>query len=59
MKRQADRETKRTGKEKPQAILILRVDYQTKFQKTYEIMRACRFAGYEKVQLRVERANEG
>jgi biopolymer transport protein ExbD len=59
MKRQADREKARTGKDKPQSILILRVDHRTAFEKTYEIMRACRQAGYEKVQLRVIRSNEG
>ena len=58
MKRQADREKARTGKDKPQSVLILRVDKNTYFEKTYEIMRACRQAGYEKVQLRVIRSNE-
>src|SRR6267142_725701 len=52
MKRQADREKARTGKDKPQSVLILRVDKNTYFEKTYEIMRACRQAGFEKVQLR-------
>ena len=59
MGRQAEREKKRTGKDRPQAILILRVDQGARFEKTYAIMRACRLAGYEKVQLRVERSNEG
>jgi biopolymer transport protein ExbD len=59
MKRQADREKSRSGKDKPNSVLILRVDFRTAFEKTYEIMRACRQAGYEKVQLRVIRSNEG
>ena len=59
MKRRAEQEKRRTGKEKPEAVLVLRVDRRTFFEKTYEIMRACRQAGYEKVQLRVERSNEG
>jgi biopolymer transport protein ExbD len=59
MGRQAEREKKRTAKDRPQATLILRVDQGTRFEKTYAIMRACRMAGYEKVQLRVERSTEG
>src|SRR5437764_6182312 len=35
--------------EKPKATVILRVDKETRFEKTYAIMRACRQAGYEKV----------
>ena len=53
MTRQAEREKKRTGKDRPQAVLILRVDKNARFEKTYEVMKACRMAGYEKVQLRV------
>jgi len=59
MSRRAAAEKARTGKDRPQAVLILRVDHRTAFEKTYEIMKACRVAGYEKVQLRVERSNEG
>jgi biopolymer transport protein ExbD len=59
MSRRAAAEKARTGKDKPQAVLVLRVDERTAFEKTYEIMKACRVAGYEKVQLRVERSNEG
>jgi biopolymer transport protein ExbD len=59
MLRRAAAEKARTGKERPQAVLVLRVDHRTAFEKTYEIMKACRVAGYEKVQLRVERSNEG
>jgi biopolymer transport protein ExbD len=55
MIRAASREKARTGKDTPQAILILRVDFRTYFEKTYAIMKACRLAGYEKVQLRVIR----
>jgi biopolymer transport protein ExbD len=39
--------------EKPTRPLILRADLRTPFEKTYAIMKACRKAGYEKVQLRV------
>lgn len=39
--------------EKPTRTLILRVHKLTAFGKTYAIMKACRKAGYEKVQLRV------
>jgi biopolymer transport protein ExbD len=59
MGRQAEREKKRTGKDRPQATLILRVDHRTPFENTYAIMRACRLAGYQKVQLRVRRSTEG
>jgi biopolymer transport protein ExbD len=59
MARQAEREKKRTGKDRPQAVLILRVDHRTAFESTYAIMRACRLAGYQKVQLRVRRSTEG
>jgi biopolymer transport protein ExbD len=59
MARQADREKKRTGKDRPDAILILRVDHRTAFENTYAIMRACRLAGYQKLQLRVRRSTEG
>jgi len=59
MSRRAAAEKARTGKDRPQAVLILRVDHRTAFEKTYDIMKACRVAGYEKVQLRVERSNEG
>jgi biopolymer transport protein ExbD len=59
MLRRAAAEKARTGKERPQAVLILRVDKNTRFEKTYQIMHACRLAGYEKVQLRVIRSNKG
>jgi biopolymer transport protein ExbD len=59
MARQAEREKKRTGKDRPQATLILRVDQGTRFENTYAIMRACRLAGYQKVQLRVRKSTEG
>ncbi len=55
MGRQAALEKRKTGKDKPQATLILRVDRATPFEKTYAIMKGCRLAGYEKVQLRVIR----
>ena len=42
MTRRAAAEKARTGKERPQAVLVLRVDKNTHFEKTYEIMHACR-----------------
>src|SRR5262249_31802116 len=54
----AANEKKRTGKDLPQAVLVLRVDKLTRFEKTYAIMKACRQAGYEKVQLRVMHAKK-
>jgi len=59
MSRRAATEKRRTGKERPQAVLVLRVDHRTTFEKTYAIMRACRLVGYEKVQLRVEKSTAG
>ncbi len=58
MIRQAEREKRRTGKDRPETVLVLRVDKNTYFEKTYAIMRACRVAGYDKVQLRAERSTE-
>lgn len=58
MKRRASEEKRRTNKPEPQSTLILRVDEKTPFEKTYKIMKACRIAGYQKVQLRVIRSNE-
>ena len=39
----------------PRSVIILRVHESTSFEKTYGIMRACRRAGYLKVQLRAIR----
>lgn len=50
---QAAIEKRRTGKQQPQSSVILRVDKSTPFERTYKIMKACRLAGYQKVQLRV------
>jgi biopolymer transport protein ExbD len=58
MKARAAEEKRITGKNEPQATLILRVDKLTPFEKTYRIMKACRLAGYQKVQLRVIKSNE-
>jgi biopolymer transport protein ExbD len=58
MTRRANEERSRTKKSELQATLILRVDKGTQFEKTYKIMKACRLAGYQKVQLRVIRSNE-
>jgi len=52
MLRRAAVEKKRTGKDKPQAVIVLRVDMYTPFEQTYAIMKAARQAGYERVQLR-------
>jgi biopolymer transport protein ExbD len=54
----ADIERRRTNKQELQTVLILRVDKATPFEKTYKIMKACRAAGYQKVQLRVILNNE-
>jgi biopolymer transport protein ExbD len=44
------------GKDKPpRSVLILRVHKECSFEKTYAIMKACRQAGYLKVQLRAIR----
>ena len=53
MAQQASIEKRKTGKKETQSSVILRVDKQTAFEKTYKIMKACRLAGYQKVQLRV------
>lgn len=58
MELQAQIEKKKTGKDKPESTIILRIDKSTPFEKTYKIMKACRQAGYSKVQLRVMKANE-
>ena len=42
MQQEADIEKRVTKKDKPQATVILRVDKETRFEKTYAIMRACR-----------------
>ena len=39
----------------PRSVIILRVHRDCAFEKTYAIMRACRSAGYLKVQLRAIR----
>jgi biopolymer transport protein ExbD len=58
MSRQAAIERRRTNKPELQTTIILRVDKGTQFEKTYKIMKACRLAGYQKVQLRVIRSNQ-
>jgi biopolymer transport protein ExbD len=42
----------------PRSVIILRVHKECSFEKTYAIMKACRQAGYLKVQLRAIRSNE-
>jgi len=55
LKRRASEERRRR-KVPPDApletVLILRVDRETEFRKTFEIMSACRRVGYDRVQLR-------
>jgi biopolymer transport protein ExbD len=55
MKRRAAVEKRASGKDKPEATLILRVHKEAPFGATYPIMKACRQAGYLNVQLRVLR----
>jgi biopolymer transport protein ExbD len=42
-----------------ETVLIMRIDKETPFEKTYPIMSACRKAHYKHVQLRAIRSNEG
>lgn len=58
MMRRAEREKRQTGNDKPHGVVVLRVDKLIPFEATYSFMRACRTAGYEKVQLRAERSTE-
>lgn len=58
MEARALEDKRKNNKDAPQATLILRVDKDTRFEKTYQIMKACRLAGYQKVQLRVLRGEE-
>ncbi|MCI0701229.1 MAG: biopolymer transporter ExbD [Planctomycetia bacterium] len=39
-------------KDPPRSLIILRVHEQCPFEKTYAILKACRLAGYLRVQLR-------
>src|SRR5262245_37397687 len=55
LERRAAVEKKRTGKPKPEGTIILRIDRDTPFEKTYPVMKACREAGYTKVELRAIR----
>jgi len=55
MKRRAQAEMLKTKLGKPEATLILRIDRETPFDKSYPIMKACRSAGYSNVQLRAIR----
>ncbi len=52
MKSKAAIEKRKTGKETPEATIILRIDEKTQFKDTYPMMQACRKAGYSKVELR-------
>jgi biopolymer transport protein ExbD len=55
LERRAAIEKRRTGKPKPEATIVLRVDKTTHFEKTYAVMKACRLADYSKVELRAIR----
>ncbi len=55
LKRRAAVETRVTGKDKPQATIVLRIDKETPFEYSYPIMKACRQANYSNVQLRAIR----
>src|SRR5262245_13248785 len=54
MLRRAAQEMRRTGKDTPQAILILRVDKGAYHHEIHAIMLACRAAGYDQMRLRVK-----
>jgi biopolymer transport protein ExbD len=43
----------------PRSVVVLRVDRETPFEKTYEIVKACWLAGYGDFQLRALRGNAG
>ncbi len=55
LKRRASIEMKKTNKDRPEATLILRIDKETPFSLSYPLMRACRMAGYSRVELRAIR----
>ncbi len=47
------------NKDQPlRSVIILRVHKECRFEKVYPIMKACRLAGYLRVQLRAEIAGE-
>ncbi|MBA4063931.1 MAG: hypothetical protein C0501_09505 [Isosphaera sp.] len=60
LKRAAKREYRATTRKaedppidwKPQTTLIMRIDKDTTFEKSYPLMKACRQANYSKVELR-------
>ena len=52
MKRRAEIETAKTKNKSPEATIILRIDEKTPFGLSYPIIKACRAAGYTKVELR-------
>ena len=53
MTRRAKLEMAASKKDHVDSTLILRIDKYCRFEKTYKIWKACRLAGYTKVQLRV------
>lgn len=55
LKRRARIEMQKTQKDQPESTIILRIDKETPFSLSYPIMRACRLAGYTKVELRAIR----
>jgi biopolymer transport protein ExbD len=55
MKRRAEIEMAMTKSKKPEATVILRIHKETPFGLSYPIIKACRVAGYTKVELRAIR----
>ena len=41
----------------PRSTIIIRADKETPFEKVYAVLKSCRLAGYERVQLRAIRYN--
>jgi biopolymer transport protein ExbD len=63
LKRRANEDRYAVGaaanKDQPlRSVIILRVHKECRFEKVYPIMKACRLAGYLRVQLRAEIAGE-
>ena len=55
MKQRAAIEVEKTKKTRPEAMIILRIHKETPFGLSYPIIKACRTAGYTKVELRAIR----
>ena len=52
MKGLAAEEKRRTGKAKPEATVVFRIDKDTAFKDSYPIIQACRQAGFTRIELR-------